>query len=47
MEYWGAAKKDVSPSAITPTLQFSNTPKLIEINSAHHGLPPLGISIRN
>ena len=33
MEYWSIEKKDINPLAITPTLQYSNTPKLIEIKS--------------
>jgi hypothetical protein len=41
MEYWSVEKKDVNPLAITPTLQYSNTPKLIEIESSHDGLPSL------
>jgi len=31
MEYWSVEKKDLNPLAITPTLQHSNTPKLIEL----------------
>jgi hypothetical protein len=33
LEYWsdGVLKKDVKPLAITPTLQYSNAPELIEI----------------
>ena len=45
-EYWSAAKKDANPLAITPTLQYSNAPKLIEIESSPHGLPPFGLFIR-
>jgi hypothetical protein len=30
MEYWSIGKKDIKPLAITPSLQYSNTPKLIE-----------------
>ena len=33
MEYWKVEKKDINPLAITPTLQYSNTPKLCEIES--------------
>ena len=33
MAYWSVEKKDVHPFVITPTLQYSNTPKLIEIES--------------
>jgi len=28
MEYWRVDKKAFNPIAITPTLQYSNTPKL-------------------
>ena len=31
MEYWSIEKNDIKPLAITPTLQCSNTPNLIEI----------------
>jgi hypothetical protein len=31
MEYWSIEKEDFKPSAITPVLQYSNTPNLIEI----------------
>jgi hypothetical protein len=31
MGYWSIEKKDIKPLAITPTLHYSNTPKLIEI----------------
>jgi hypothetical protein len=31
MEYWSVEKKDITPLAIAPTLQYSNTPKLIGI----------------
>ena len=31
MEYWSIEKNDVKPLAITPTLHYSNTPNLIEI----------------
>jgi len=30
MEYWSIEKKDIKPLAITPSLHYSNTPKLIE-----------------
>jgi len=43
MEYWSVEKKDINPLAITPTLQYSNTPKLIEIESYHDGLPSFGL----
>jgi hypothetical protein len=35
-------KKDIYILAITPTLQYSNTPKLIEIKDCHGGLPFIG-----
>jgi hypothetical protein len=31
MEYWSIEKKNIKPLTITPTLQHSSTPKLIEI----------------
>ncbi len=36
MEYWSVEKKDINPLAITPTLQYSNAPILIEIESSHY-----------
>ena len=39
MEYWSVEKKDINSSVITPILQYSNTPKLIEIESYQDGLP--------
>jgi hypothetical protein len=48
MEYWrvGVLKKGIKPSAITPLLQYSNTAKLIQIESAHDRLPSFGSWIR-
>jgi len=45
MERWstGVLKKDINPFVITPTLQYSNTPKLIEIKSYYNGLPSFGL----
>jgi hypothetical protein len=43
MEYWSVDKKDIHPLAITPTLQYSNTPKLIEIEGSHDRLPSFGV----
>jgi hypothetical protein len=43
MEYWGVVKKEIKPFAITPILQYSNTPKLIEIEGYHDGLPSFGL----
>jgi hypothetical protein len=43
MEYWSVQKKDINPLVIAPTLQYSNTPKLIEIESSHDGLPSFGL----
>jgi hypothetical protein len=43
MEYWSVKKKYINPLLITPTLQYSNTPKLIEIESYHDGLPSFGL----
>jgi len=31
MEYWSIEKEDIKPSAITPTLQYSIIPMLMEI----------------
>ena len=47
MDYWSVEKKDINLLAITPTLQYSNTPKLVEIESSHDRLPSLGVLIRN
>jgi len=43
MEYWSGEKKDINHFVITPTLQYSNTPKLIEIESYHDGLHSFGL----
>jgi hypothetical protein len=43
MEYWSVEKKETNPFIITPILQYSNTPKLIEIESHHDGLPSFGL----
>jgi hypothetical protein len=47
-EHWsdGVLKKDIKPLAITPTLQHSNIPKIIEIGHAQDRLPFLGSWIR-
>jgi hypothetical protein len=42
MEYWSVEKKDINPFVSTPILQYSNTPKLVEIESYYGGLPFLG-----
>jgi hypothetical protein len=42
MEYWSVEKKDVNPLSITPTRQYSNTPKLMEIGSSHDELLSFG-----
>jgi len=42
MEYCSIDKKDINPLAITPTLHYSNTPKLIEIETSHDGLLSFG-----
>jgi hypothetical protein len=44
MAYW-RIKKDINPLAIAPTLQYSNTPNLIEIQSPQYGLPSFGVQI--
>jgi hypothetical protein len=36
-------KKDINPFVITPILQYSKTPKLIEIESYYDGLPSFGL----
>jgi hypothetical protein len=43
MEYWSVEKRDINPLVITPTLQCSNIPELIEIESYHDGLPSFGL----
>jgi hypothetical protein len=49
LEYWSTGangvleKKVVNPMAITPKLQYSNTPKSIEIESSPDELPSLGL----
>jgi len=43
MEYWRVENKDINPLVITPLLQYSNLPKLIEIESHHDGLPSFGL----
>jgi hypothetical protein len=35
MEYWSVDKKTMNPLTITPTLQYSNTPKLRGIETSH------------
>jgi hypothetical protein len=47
MNYWSVEKKDINLLAIAPTLQYSNTPKLMEIESSHDRLPSFGLLIRN
>jgi hypothetical protein len=43
MEYWSVEKKDINPFVITPILQYSNSTKLVEIESHDDGLPSLGL----
>jgi hypothetical protein len=46
MECWSFGvlkKKDINPFIITPILQYSITPKLIEIESYHDRLPSFGL----
>ena len=43
MEYWSVEKKDINPFVITPILQYSYSPKLVEIESHDDGLPSLGL----
>jgi hypothetical protein len=47
MEYWSVEKKHINPFIITPTLQYSNTPKLIKIEGYHDGLPSFGYRFVN
>jgi hypothetical protein len=47
MECWSVDKKHIIPLAITPTLHYSNTPKLFEIECSHDGLPSFGFYILN
>jgi hypothetical protein len=42
MENWSVGKKDIYIFVITPTLQYANTSKLIEIEDCHDGLPSFG-----
>jgi len=46
MEYWSVEKKDINSLAITPTRQYSNTPKITGIESSYDGIPSFGLSIR-
>jgi hypothetical protein len=34
MEYWSVEKKDINTLAITPKLQYSNTPKFVSVISS-------------
>jgi hypothetical protein len=43
MEYWSVEKKDIKPFFIAPTLHYSNTPRLFEIESSHDGSPSFGL----
>ena len=47
MEYWSVEKKDVNPIAITPTLQYSNTPKLVELKNTDTGYRLWGSKPKN
>ena len=42
MEYWSVEKDLVDPIAISPTLQCSNTPKLVELKDSRMGCFFLG-----
>ena len=42
MEYWSVEKKP-NTLAVTPTFQYSNTPKLDEFESLNDGLPYFGL----
>ena len=43
LEYWSIGKNDTKPLAITPTLQYSNTPNLIEFQIFQQRLPCFGL----
>ena len=47
MEYWSVEKKHINSSVITPILQYSNAPILIEIESYHNGLLSFGLTIHH
>jgi len=49
MEYWsgGVLKKGIKPSAISPLLQHSNTPKPVYFEIAHSRDSSLSSWIRN
>ena len=42
MEYWCVDNKNGNSLAITPTLQYSNSPYLIKIDTSHDGLTFFG-----
>ena len=43
LEYWSIEKTDIKPLAVTPTLQYSNTPNLFEIRIFKQRLPCFGL----
>jgi len=43
MEYWSVEKKDINPFVINPILQYSKTPKVVEIESNYDGLPSVWV----
>jgi len=43
LAYWSVDKKAINLLTITPTLQYSNTAKLIKIETSHDGLPSFGL----
>jgi hypothetical protein len=45
LEWWSIVvlKKGINPFVITPILHHPNTPKLIEIQGYHDGLPSFGL----
>jgi hypothetical protein len=43
MEYWSVDGTTINPSAITPPLQFSNTPKLNNVEFSQDDSPYFGL----
>ena len=41
MEYWSVEKKGINPFGITPILQYSNIPKLINLKATTMDYPLL------
>jgi hypothetical protein len=43
VEYWIVEKKDINPFVFNPILQYSDTPKLVEIESNYDGFPSVWV----